>query len=250
MRIDPPVSVPTAAKQKTGSYRRRRAAAGTAGGAARIPRIVGLPEIRMHGAVSVFQQIGLAEDDGAGLLQVAHQHGVSLGKARAAGARGEGGRNARHVDQVLDRHRHAVKWAAIVPRFQFARCAFCLGQAVRFQHRDEAVEHRIEPGDPVQQPADHLDRRNRSIPVACSQGRDRGKVHLAVHAVPPRGGRARMPERARRHGARRAAPNSGSRPSSRHRAAASGRTRWARDSPRPPWRRRRTPSRRRSPRER
>ena len=153
MRIDPPVSVPTAAKQRPAADRSRRAAAGTSGGAARIPRIVGLPEIRMHGAVRVFQQVGLAEDDGAGLLQVAHQPGIGLRQAWAAGARGEGGWNACHVDQVLDRDRHAVQWTAIANRFELARRAFRPGKAFRFHHRDQAVERRIEFGDPIQQPA-------------------------------------------------------------------------------------------------
>ena len=136
---------------ETGGHRRRRAAAGTAGGAARVPGIVGLPEIRMHGAIGVFQQVGLAEDDGAGLPS-----GCAPARHPSSPVRGLPAREAKVVGTPAMSIRSLIAIGTpcsgprSCPAFSSRSALSACGQAFGLQHRDEAVERRIEPRDPVQ----------------------------------------------------------------------------------------------------
>jgi hypothetical protein len=94
----------------------------------------------MDGAVGVFEQVGLAEDHGAGVLEPAHERGIIRRHPRAVGAGGAGRRHARDVDQVLDRHGDAVQWSAVAAGRQLPFGGSRLSQAFLLEHSDEAVQ--------------------------------------------------------------------------------------------------------------
>ena len=75
-----------------------------------VDRVVGLP------VTEKVRHVGLADDDGAGALQPAHQHRVLRGAPVARRRRSPGGRQSHDVVGFLHRHRHAQKRLALAAR--------------------------------------------------------------------------------------------------------------------------------------
>ena len=89
---------------------RRRAGAGTAGDIVRVKGVghFAVGRAHAHQAGGQLIQVGLADQDGAGVEQRLHRRRGFLGGVGVGGAGGGGGQAA-HVDVVLDRERHAIQ---------------------------------------------------------------------------------------------------------------------------------------------
>ena len=109
-RPDPAVSVPSASGVKPGADRERRAGARTAGNELSIEQIAADAVRRAHAdqAGRELIEIGLAENERAGLAQPRDARGVPVRTIAVSRARRRG-RQALDVDIVLDRDRNAVE---------------------------------------------------------------------------------------------------------------------------------------------
>ncbi len=121
------------------------AAARSAGRPRLIVRIARGSERRVlaRRAEGEFVEVGLADHDGAGPPQMDDDRRVMLGDMPGAHARRRRRGGAAHVDQILDRHRHAVQRAAIAPGGDLAiRLARLVARLVG-HHENERVQPRV-----------------------------------------------------------------------------------------------------------
>ena len=68
-------------------------------------RVVRLADIRMGDAIGVFEQIGLAEDDGARFPQSPDKRRVGSGDGRLSDTAPKAGRRIAYFDDILDGNR-------------------------------------------------------------------------------------------------------------------------------------------------
>ena len=156
--------------QRRQARRHRNAAAASraTGRALRIPGVLGRPEQRAVGLKihAELRHIGLAQDDGAGRPQPRHQACIRLGLVVLERRMARGGGEARHVEGLLDRDRHAVQRPEPGPLLA-AALGTALGKGAvrrpRGLHRagpiddHQSIDGAIDPSDPLQVRLGRLD---------------------------------------------------------------------------------------------
>src|SRR6266852_6485950 len=136
-----------AAVAESGGNGCRGAAAGAAGNARKIPGIARWAIVRVVGgdAVSKFVEIGFAEEDGAGFLELGPDYGVMQRDEILENFRAGSGANALGVDVVFQRDGNAMKRAAVAMAFAAAGGEeFGFGQSDFRGDGDVGVEFRIQ----------------------------------------------------------------------------------------------------------
>ena len=145
MRIDPPVSVPSVASAMPAATLTADPPLDPPGDRVGSCGLRAGPERRVlvRGAERELVQVRLADDDGAGLAQLRDRRRVATGDVALAHARRRSRRRAPDVEEILDRHRHAVQRTAVVSGRQLAvRLARLPPRLVRHDE-DERVQARV-----------------------------------------------------------------------------------------------------------
>ena len=98
---------------KKGGRCRAGSAAGAAGESVEIPRVA-VEAVSLGRAEGELGQVGLAQQDSSGPLQICDSRGVLVGKEVGHEPRADGGPDSPSPDLVLDRHRDSVHRAEIL----------------------------------------------------------------------------------------------------------------------------------------
>lgn len=163
------------AEAKSGSRRDRRAAGRDTRPVARIPRILRRFHQRMVIGIGALGELHLAEDDGARVLEPAHDGCICTGTKVAMKRGACRRRNALGPEQVLERNRHAMQGPPIPALRDVGVRGFRLGHG-RFRHHvNVAAEIAVDGVDPVELRARHLQRRDFARLEVC---RERGEFEI------------------------------------------------------------------------
>ena len=133
-------------RHHAGGDRRRGAAAGAAGRALQVPGVARDPEQQVLGErrVPELRRVGLAQQDGARLLQPLHLHGVPVRPVVLVRHRGVCGWESLGVLQLLHAEGEPGQRADILPAGDAVRSGTGVRQRLLRSHGDEGVEGRID----------------------------------------------------------------------------------------------------------
>ena len=149
-RIDPPVSVPSEPKQRPAAVATPEPLDDAPDQWSRCQGLTGGTIVGMVVGERALGELELAEQDGAGLAQLAHDGRVERRHEVAVQRHARRGRDAFGAAQVLDRDRHAVQLRQDLPPSDHLLGVARLRE--RELGRDEGVrlQRRVEPLDPAQ----------------------------------------------------------------------------------------------------
>ena len=165
MRIDPPVSVPIDAHPIPAATAAAEPPLEPPGDRLWIVRIAHRSKRRFvaRRAEREFVEVGLADDDRAGLAQTGHDWRVGSGDVPGSHSRRGCRRTAFDVDQILDGNRPAVQRTARSTLAQLLVEQLAPAPSPRLEDRDEGIERRVQLGDALERVGDTVSRRGLSV---------------------------------------------------------------------------------------
>ena len=196
MRMEPPVSDPSAPNIMPAATATPDPAARAAAGPRRVPRVEAGSELgdragRVQGHLVAVQ---LGDDDRAGPLELADEGGVPFGDMAVVNVRAHRGRDAGHVGEVLDADGHAMQRPAVAAADDFAFGLPRGRQRLIAEDRGRGVERRAQPLGARQAGAGHLNRADLAggDALADLDQAELPQLRGVSHPRPP--SRARRPE--------------------------------------------------------